>query len=880
MKIATSELFLLPSGHFIGTEDEDFYLLYAPLSQDICFMEKKDAEALSNYLERQVIPVDAELKELGDHLVSVNQLPPVVSPSVRTTTHMSLMPNYFCNLSCIYCYSAKGRSRIAISRKKVIGVLNYFIDSHRISNSLPLSLFISGGGEPLLSWDIVSQAIEYARERARSQGISLRISLVTNGTLLTAEIAQWLKERDCFVCVSFEVLEDLQNRQRGQFVKVKQSLKILERAGVATMINATITPVSVSRMVEMTEEIIRCYSFVKQVTMEPVTSISLFPTPQVMRHFYDTFLTEYRKSKELATKCGLNLRFEMDEALDGTVIRHCPGKFCLTAEGTISACHLATSPKEERYAKCVYGGVKENGNVEIDDEKFRQLFDDNMLTKHHCDDCFARWNCGGECMARNDTYPREFMDEVCRFNRLWLMYLLKERLEKEMQEQYGLTLREVALQDEIVVLREKEIYVLPADQNQWLLYAPLADSAALLTFSDIRRLGRTAISQDSDTNACDVDEEASELLSELTDVVPIAEREGYVRTVNDFVNLSILPNNVCNFSCAYCYSGKGRSAQQLSFEKARAMVDFFLSPKRNIDKKLTVSIFGGGEPLLSWSDVVKPLLLYIADIASKQKRHIIMTLITNGSLLPNDFLSMCLTYNVDLVVSYEVLREVQDQQRQHFDLVTNNIRQMINAGIIPAINTVVTQINVTKIEETVERLHNVFPEIKYLSMEPVIDSAMQNKHEFYSLFITHFMQAKNKADQFGIAISCSATRKVDQTIDRYCAGELALCADGSLSICPCVSSSAEPFYHSYVYGHVSEDGTVDIDHQRLSQLLGINIGSHPWCKSCFAKWNCAGGCLNTFTQNEGQQDKDFCWFTREITRRIILERLKKEQEES
>lgn len=874
MKIKRTELFLLPAGDMVGADKEDFYILYAPISQDICFMEKADAQVLRDYLEYHKTPEDHDLKELADNLACSNETPVSKPLLAGQTTHMSLMPNHKCNFSCSYCYSAKGRSTQTVCWDNTRVALDYFIDSQRTGDKQSLSLFISGGGEPLLSWDIVSQAIDYARERASLQGLALCISLVTNGSLLTEKKAKWLKERNCRVCVSFEVLEELQNSQRGHYREIRLAIEMLGRLGVDTMINATITPNSVGHMAEMTAEVVRCYPFIRQFTMEPVTSVELFPTPSSLSQFYDTFINEYTKAKTIAKEHGLHIRFAMDEALDSIVVRHCPGKFCLTAEGTITACHLATSSKESRYEKCVYGKVNEDGHIEIDEDKFRQLYEDNMLSRHRCDDCFARWNCGGECMARNDTYPQEYMDEVCRFNRRWLKLLLKERLEQEMFQTQGLTLREVALQTEIDVLRGKEIFVIPFNQEKWLLYAPLADSAALFCFDDIRRLGRAAIISDGFSGT---DLEALDLLNDITDVVPVSERDGYVRSVKDFINLSILPNNVCNFSCSYCYSSKGRSKQRLSYNKVKAAVDFFVSPERNRNELLTVSIFGGGEPLLSWDDVVKPLLTYLQHLANEQHRRIVPTLITNGSILPDDFVPVCLSCHVDLVVSYEILRDVQDNQRRHYDLVTGNIRELITNGIVPSINTVVSPLNVSRIEETVEQLHRIFPEVKFLSVEPVIDLQMPDRRNFYSLFLTHFMQARKVAELYGIQLSCSASRKVDQTIERYCAGEMALCADGSLSICPCVSSPAEPHYYSYVYGKVGDDGTVDIDDKRLSELLSINIHTHPWCKTCFARWNCAGGCMHNNEKNGGMQDQDFCWFTREMTRHLIVQRLPLEE---
>lgn len=422
-------------------------------------------------------------------------------------------------------------------------------------------------------------------------------------------------------------------------------------------------------------------------------------------------------------------------------------------------------------------------------------------------------------------------------------------------------------ESELVILKKHELYLLTVTHaSNGILYAPLADSAMPVTMLQIQELA-TALK-----NPQSASEEMREVIKALCDVEPIAKREGIIRSEADFINLSILPNNICNFSCSYCYSAQGRSLQQLDLSKAKVAVDYFLSPQRNSSPLLTVSIFGGGEPLLSWEKLVYPLITYIYDEASRLSRKIVTTLITNGSVIPEGFIEVCRKYNLDIVISYEILEDVQNTQRKHFELVTQNSALLINAGIIPAINSVVTELNVNKQQEMVETLHQMFPSIRYLSFEPVIDDSISDKRMFYSHFMRSFIAARKKADACGITLTCSALRNVDVAIDRYCAGELALCADGSLSICPCVSSPVEENYQNYVYGKVA-DGKLEINSSRLQELLAVNVYQNEWCRDCFAKWNCGGGCMNTNQNNGNKQDKNYCHFVQSFLKYILIERL-------
>ena len=417
------------------------------------------------------------------------------------------------------------------------------------------------------------------------------------------------------------------------------------------------------------------------------------------------------------------------------------------------------------------------------------------------------------------------------------------------------------------ILTGKSLFIIPLSGcDKYLLYAPLADSILLLDKSECERI---VVAVSSPKNA---DEEALSIVDALCDVTPVESRDEQIKDERDFINLSILPNNICNFSCSYCYSAKGRSTQQLSVEKAYSAVDYFISPDRNVSKLLTVSIFGGGEPLLSWKNVVKPLIDYVYVQAERLSRNVVTTLITNGSMIPEGFLEICRKYSVDLVCSFEILEDVQNHQRKHYDVVSSNIRKMIDEGVVPAVNSVITEVNVNRQCEMIEELHNRYPEIKYVAFEPVIDATIVDKDKFYHQFTKDFFKAVRLAEVYDIKLTCSALRNVDVTVDRYCPGEFALCADGSLSVCPCVSSPLEPNYSRYVYGQVDSSG-VKINREKLKALLSQNLHSQSWCNDCFAKWNCGGGCTNNTINNGGKEDSSYCKFVRRFLKYTLLKRL-------
>src|SRR5688572_23582092 len=100
--------------------------------------------------------------------------------------NLTLVLTHQCNLACGYCYAgAKDQRRMDWDTAKAA------IDAALATGEkkLDLSFF---GGEPLLEWDMLVKATEYAEARAPEAGVRLRTLITTNGTHLTEARLAWL----------------------------------------------------------------------------------------------------------------------------------------------------------------------------------------------------------------------------------------------------------------------------------------------------------------------------------------------------------------------------------------------------------------------------------------------------------------------------------------------------------------------------------------------------------------------------------------------------------------------------------------------------------------------------------------------------------------
>jgi len=119
-----------------------------------------------------------------------------------------------CNLSCKHCYassdSSKGKDELSTEEAKE------FIDDLADYN-VPVLLF--SGGEPLMRDDL-DELIGYAIDK------DLRVTISTNGTLITEERAEKFKELGVsYVGISLDGLEETNNRFRGSEDAFERALK-------------------------------------------------------------------------------------------------------------------------------------------------------------------------------------------------------------------------------------------------------------------------------------------------------------------------------------------------------------------------------------------------------------------------------------------------------------------------------------------------------------------------------------------------------------------------------------------------------------------------------------------------------------------------------
>lgn len=414
------QIYSIPVGDYFGMNTEKCIMVYAPLKNKFFLA-----------LPAQVDDLEAQLVtgNPGELLTELTKVVPWDSPevSVESFCTLHLLLNEKCNFHCKYCYSAEGRSSAELTMDQIEPMLDYFLSGNRKAVKDRTVMFM-GGGEPMLSWPLVQAATLYAEQVAKEQRINLHLSLTTNGSILNEQMLVFLKEHQFTLQISFEILPDVQRKQRGNYERVAENIERLTSLGINNYVRSTITEENVDRIPEMVDYCHENFPLVKKMSCQQVVDPTYFITTEVVDDFFSRYFKSYHEGMKRAEQYGITLRSSSSHLLNYSKReRFCFNLVCLTPYGTLTLCPDVSSPSEADYKASVIGELKANG-IAFNQEAFSRLTFGSIHTIDKCRQCYARWNCGSGCPSSRRVYKPEIFDAICNYYRKMLCQSLMEEL--------------------------------------------------------------------------------------------------------------------------------------------------------------------------------------------------------------------------------------------------------------------------------------------------------------------------------------------------------------------------------------------------------------------------------------------------------------------
>ena len=202
----------LPRYYHLYETDHEYTCLFDAITLEIVYIKKSEirwsgqctfvSDLIIEYLHNKSMIHDEsfENKRIKESIAKVRNS--IKDDSIR---FLYIVPTVQCNLRCTYCHIQNNKNhdkRVVMSMDTLINGLETFKEYGGFCAQNTEIMFY--GGEPFLEQQFLIDSISTIRKYSNS----IKITIFTNGTLITEGIAKILKGFDVYVIVSIDGKEE------------------------------------------------------------------------------------------------------------------------------------------------------------------------------------------------------------------------------------------------------------------------------------------------------------------------------------------------------------------------------------------------------------------------------------------------------------------------------------------------------------------------------------------------------------------------------------------------------------------------------------------------------------------------------------------------
>lgn len=129
--------------------------------------------------------------------------------------YITLQVTKDCNFSCRYCVYAsssgidRNHEKIYMTKNHIKKAIDFLYDHSRDARYVRISFY---GGEPLLNFEGIRDAVNYSKRRFVSKNV--KYNMTSNGSLLSDDIVDFLVENNFDLAISLDGPAEIQNKHR------------------------------------------------------------------------------------------------------------------------------------------------------------------------------------------------------------------------------------------------------------------------------------------------------------------------------------------------------------------------------------------------------------------------------------------------------------------------------------------------------------------------------------------------------------------------------------------------------------------------------------------------------------------------------------------
>lgn len=434
---------------------DDAMALFHSLSLAVIFIPRIKSELLLSFL-KQPKRLNAIASEIGINIADLLVKEKIIVPDncndmdllrnlrdgfVRDTTleFMYLLLTDGCNLRCTYCFEEApevSNFKPTFMNKEVaeksIDYFDYLANKYGKPNSKKIVHIY--GGEPLLNKEVARHAISYITALNKRYGFEkYETVIVTNGTLIDENMAQFLVENQVSIGISLDGPRDInsiyrKSSEKESSQKVIDAYRLLKKHGAKLGLSATLTPAVIDDFDRVLD------FFIKDLGIQDGISFNILhysPSIPVNSDYFEKAAKCLIRAFEKFRSLGIyeDRMMRKAEAFVGrkAMFADCGvigNQIVVAPDGKIGVCQDFVKPRT--YFE---GSVLNKDYDPLRSGLFNGWNNRSPLFMDQCINCEAVAICGGGCPASVElkTGNRWNVDErICKHSKLTLEWLIWE----------------------------------------------------------------------------------------------------------------------------------------------------------------------------------------------------------------------------------------------------------------------------------------------------------------------------------------------------------------------------------------------------------------------------------------------------------------------
>ncbi|MDR1753922.1 MAG: thioether cross-link-forming SCIFF peptide maturase [Eubacterium sp.] len=318
-----------------------------------------------------------------------------------------------CNLKCEYCFAGTGDfggERSVMEPETAKKAIDFLVENSGSRELLEIDFF---GGEPLMAWDTVTAAVEYARGLEGKSGKRFSFTITTNGLLLDDKKIEYINNEMTNVVLSMDGRQKVNDLMRktisggGSYDLIEPKYKkLVENRKKPGRTEYYIRGTYTKNNLDFCKDILAINDAgFKEISLEPVIVNEKLPfaiTEKDIPRIKDEYDRLYNIMKK--SRYGFNFfHFNIDLKQGPCVIKRLRGcgngseYAAVTPKGDIYPCHQFVGIDQWKM-----GNIK--SDCRLDPKIKKRLQNTHIYSKDGCVECWARFYCSGGCNATSFIY--------------------------------------------------------------------------------------------------------------------------------------------------------------------------------------------------------------------------------------------------------------------------------------------------------------------------------------------------------------------------------------------------------------------------------------------------------------------------------------------